>query len=91
MEWLAMRTVSIRDANQNFSRLVKEVEAGETVVITRQGKPVAELVPRQPSRLDDPQFRARFQQLRQRLREWPRDGYRLGKVTEEDKYGDAQL
>jgi prevent-host-death family protein len=91
MEWLAMRTVSIRDANQNFSRLIREVEAGETVVITRQGKPVAELIPRQPNRLDDPQFRARFEQLRQRLREWPRDGYRLGKVTDEDKYGDAEL
>jgi prevent-host-death family protein len=86
-----MRTVSIREANQNFSRLVKEVEAGETVVITRQGKPVAELIPRQQNRLDDPQFRARFEQLRQCLRDWPRDGYRLGKVTEDDKYGDAKL
>jgi prevent-host-death family protein len=86
-----MRSVSIREANQNFSRLLKEVEAGETVVITRQGKPVAQLGPRQESRLDDPQFRARFEQLRQRLRQWPRDGYRLGKVTEEDKYGDVEL
>ena len=86
-----MRTVSIREANQSFSRLVKEVEAGETVVITRQGKPVAELVPRQANRLDDPQFKSRFDELRQRLQEWPRDGYRLGKVTEDDKYGDAEL
>jgi prevent-host-death family protein len=86
-----MRTVSIREANQNFSRLLKEVEAGETMVITRQGRPVAQLAPRQESRFDDPEFRARFEQLRRRLREWPRDGYRLGKVTEEDKYGDAEL
>jgi prevent-host-death family protein len=86
-----MRTVSIRDANQQFSRLIKEVEAGETVVITRQGKPVAELAPRKVSRFDDPEFRARFEQLRRRLREWPRDGYRLGTITEDDKYGDAEL
>ena len=86
-----MRMVSIREANQSFSRLVKEVEAAETVVITRQGKPVAELIPRQQNRLDDPHFKSRFDQLRQRLREWPRDGYRLGKVTEDDKYGDAEL
>lgn len=86
-----MRMVSIRDANQNFSRLVKAVEAGETVVITRQGKPVARLGPQPANRLDDPDFRARFEQLRGRLREWPRDGYRLGRVTEEDKYGDADL
>lgn len=82
-----MRMVLIRDANQNFSRLVKEVEAGETVGITRQGKPVAELAPLPVSKLDDPQDRARFEQLRRRLREWPRDGYRLGKITEADKYG----
>ncbi len=86
-----MRMVSIRDANQNFFRLVKEVEAGETVVITRQGKPVAEFRPRLASRLDDPEFRARFEQLRRRLREWPRDGYRLGRITEEDKYGTIDL
>jgi len=82
-----MRTVSIREENQNFSRLVKEVEAGETVVITRQAKPVARLGPQPANRLDDPEFRARFEQLRRRLREWPGDGYRLGRITEEDKYG----
>ncbi len=86
-----MRTVSIREANQNFSRLVKEVEAGQTVVITRQGKPVAQLAPQVASQLDDPDFRVRFEQLCCRLREWPRDGYRLGRITEEDKYGDADL
>jgi prevent-host-death family protein len=86
-----MRMVSIRDANQNFSRLLKDVEGGETVIITRQGKPVARLAPQPTNRLDDPEFRARFEQLRRRLREWPRDGYRLGRITEEDKYGDADL
>lgn len=82
-----MRTVSIRDANQNFSRLIKEVEAGETVVITRQGKPVAELKPRPASRLDDPQVRAAYERLQRHFAEWQGDGYRVGKITEEDKYG----
>ena len=86
-----MRTVSIREANQNFSRLVKEVEAGETVVITRQGKPVAELKPRPANRLDDPDFRAAFESLKRHLAQLPRDGYRIGKITEEDKYGDIEL
>ena len=86
-----MRSVSIRDANQQFSRLIKEVEAGETVVITRQGKPVAQLTPRPANTLDDPEVRAKIERLRSCLREWPRDGYRLGKVTEEDKYGDVEL
>jgi prevent-host-death family protein len=38
-----MKTVSARDANQAFSRLLGEVEGGEEVVITRRGKPVAVL------------------------------------------------
>jgi prevent-host-death family protein len=91
MEWLVMRTVSIRDANQNFSRLIKEVEAGETVVITRQGKPVAELKPRPVNRLDDPKVRAAYERLKRHFAELPRDGYRVVKITEEDKYGDVEL
>lgn len=86
-----MRAVSIRDANQNFSRLIKEVEGGETVVITRQGKPVAELKPRPASRLDDPEFRAAFERWSAHLNSLRGDGYRVGKITEDDKYGDADL
>jgi prevent-host-death family protein len=41
----SMRTVSARDANQGFSKLLGEVEAGEEIVITRRGKPVAVLAP----------------------------------------------
>ncbi len=37
-------TVNIRQAKTHLSRLLKLVEEGETVVIARHGKPVAELV-----------------------------------------------
>jgi prevent-host-death family protein len=40
-----MRTVSAREANQRFSRLLQAVVEGEEVVITRRGKPVARLAP----------------------------------------------
>jgi prevent-host-death family protein len=40
-----MKSVSARDANQKFSRLLAEVAKGREVVITRHGKPVARLVP----------------------------------------------
>lgn len=86
-----MRTVSIREANQCFSRLVKEVEGGETVVITRQGKPVAQLAPRSASRLDDPEFREAFERWSAHLNSLKSDGYRVGKITEDDKYGVADL
>ena len=33
---------SVREANQNFSKLISEVEDGETVLITKNGRTVAE-------------------------------------------------
>jgi prevent-host-death family protein len=38
-------TVNVHEAKSTLSRLLERVEAGETVVIARAGKPVAELVP----------------------------------------------
>jgi prevent-host-death family protein len=35
--------VTLRDANQNFARYVREAEQGEEIVITRRGQPVARL------------------------------------------------
>lgn len=40
-----MRAVSAREANQSFSRILQQAESGESVVITRRGKPVAVLAP----------------------------------------------
>ncbi len=39
------REISLRDANQGFARCVRDVEAGEDFTITRNGVPVARLVP----------------------------------------------
>lgn len=40
-----MSTVNINDAEASFSELIAAVEAGETVIIARNGKPVAQLGP----------------------------------------------
>lgn len=40
-----MKTVPARQANQAFSKLLAEAEAGEEIVITRRGIAVAKLVP----------------------------------------------
>lgn len=40
-----MATVGAREANRSFSKILKEAENGETVTITRNGRPVARLVP----------------------------------------------
>jgi prevent-host-death family protein len=37
--------VSVAEAKNRFSELLRSVEAGEEVLITRNGKPVAQLVP----------------------------------------------
>ncbi len=39
-----MVTVNVHEAKTHLSRLLARVEAGEEVVITRNGKPVARLV-----------------------------------------------
>jgi prevent-host-death family protein len=42
-----MRTVSIKEAKSRLTALAREVENGETIVVTRNGKPVFDLVPHQ--------------------------------------------
>jgi prevent-host-death family protein len=40
-----MRTVSIKEAKDQLTALARRVEKGETVVVTRNGKPILDLVP----------------------------------------------
>ena len=49
-----MKQISVHEAKAHFSSIVKEVEAGETVIITRHDKPVIEL--RAVSERPIPQF-----------------------------------
>jgi prevent-host-death family protein len=41
----AERTLPLREANQSFARIVREVEGGAAFTITRNGAPVARIVP----------------------------------------------
>jgi len=47
-----MQTVNVHEAKTHLSRLLERVEAGEEIVLARNGKAVARLVPvgRQPRR-----------------------------------------
>ena len=41
-----MKTMNLRDANQQFSKLAREVEeTGETILVLRNGKPALKLSP----------------------------------------------
>lgn len=86
-----MITMTVRDANQYFSKMLAEVEKGETVLITKNGKTVAELRPRADDPRDVPEWRAAFDRMDALMKSWPDTGYRVGKITEDDKYDDAPL
>lgn len=40
-----MRNVSAADANRHFSRILRDVQGGETVTVTSRGTPVATIQP----------------------------------------------
>ncbi len=58
-----MSDVTIRDLRNHGGEVIDRVLAGETVVITRSGVPVAELVPLPPEGLDAATLLARWRTL----------------------------
>ena len=80
-----MRTVSLMTANQEFSKLIKEVEHGEGFLLTRRGRPIiAKLVPHMADKTADPEWAAAYKQMMVRLEE----GASLGglRVEREELY-----
>ena len=75
--WLAWdpgmsKSISLREANQGFARCVREVEAGEDYIITRNGRPVARLVPFSGRRVLSPEQQAARARARARMEKgWP--------------------
>lgn len=75
------KTITLRDANQRFSRCIREVEAGEEFIITRNGKSVARLIPTGGERVLTPEQEAALDRL---LRtDWPLD---IGRFDREEIY-----
>ena len=58
------KTVTLREANQSFSRCIREVESGEEFVITRNGVPVARLSPVSKRRVLTPQQLAALERVK---------------------------
>ncbi|MGI8930936.1 MAG: type II toxin-antitoxin system Phd/YefM family antitoxin [Sphingomicrobium sp.] len=82
-----MGALSIRELNANISKALSRVEAGETLDITRNGKVIAELRPKRPVR-DAAWWKAYDESVAMMRKGFPG---KIGKITEEDKYGDAPL
>jgi prevent-host-death family protein len=79
-----MREMSVREANQNFSQLIAAAEAGETIVITKNGKPVARVAPQPADLRDDPQWRDEFAKLQALLDAMQPTGLRVDDVRSRD-------
>lgn len=66
--------ISLRQANQHFSRYVAAVEQGDEFVITRRGRPVAKLTPVDQDRVLTGEQRSALARTVERMRR----GYPLG-------------
>ena len=74
------KTITLREANQAFSRCIREVEAGEEITITRNGEPVARLVPVRRERVLTPeQEAARARALERMEKGWHLGGERFNR------------
>lgn len=72
------RTLTLREANQSFARCIREVEAGEEFVITRNGAPVARLSPVSNRRVLTPEQQAALERTRKRMQQgWDLGGDRI--------------
>ncbi len=82
-----MGALSIRELNSNISKALARVEAGEVLDIMRNGKVIAEIRPKRPTR--DAKWRKAYEESVELLtRGLPG---KIDRITEEDKYGDADL
>jgi len=78
------KTITLREATEALSECVREVEAGEEFTITRDGEPVARLVPARRARVLTPEQEAALERTRRRMEEgWPLN---IGRINREELY-----
>jgi prevent-host-death family protein len=77
-----MRQVGVYDAKTHLARLLDEVERGETVTITRHGRPVARLVPLNPNRRS---VQEAIEELREFRKRHPLRGLKIKDLIEEGR------
>lgn len=82
-----MAAVTVRELNNNISKTLARVAAGESVDIMRNGVVIAEIRPK--DRRSNAAWRKAYKDSVKVLsRGFPA---KIGTITEEDKYGDAAL
>jgi prevent-host-death family protein len=54
---IAMKTATVGEIQKNFAGVLREIKAGEEIIVTRRGEPVARITSIGPrSRIDWPDF-----------------------------------
>lgn len=69
-----MNQLTVAEAEGSFRLLLSKVEAGESFVITDEGRPVAELTPAPSARLSFAELTSRMEELRRGSRRRPSNG-----------------
>jgi antitoxin (DNA-binding transcriptional repressor) of toxin-antitoxin stability system len=64
-----MGVMSIREFNANASAAFAKVEAGESFDITKNGKGIAEIWPKRANKMDDAEYRERYENMLAMMRE----------------------
>ncbi len=78
------KSITLRDANQNFAKYVRKAQGGEEFVITRRGQPVARLSPVGGKRVLTREQQAALNRTRKRLEKgWPLG---IGKIDRDSLY-----
>lgn len=75
-----MRQIQSSEAKAKFSELLDAVEAGETIVISRHGKPVARIVPDADAQAT--QGRRAVEALRRFREQMPRQSISVDEILE---------
>ena len=84
-----MRSVTATEANRDFSKLLRDVAAGETVIVTSHGRPVAKLAPVDPadavpSAEEQARRKKAWKEITARLRSQP--ALNLGRFNRDELY-----
>ncbi len=64
-----MGVMSVRELNANTSKAIARAEAGEVIEITRNGKVVIEMRAKRKNRMDDPEYREKYEKMLALMRE----------------------
>lgn len=64
-----MGVMSIRELNANLSKALARAEAGEVIEITKNGKPFVELRAKRANKMDDLEYKAKYEKMLAGMRE----------------------